>query len=343
MINVFSGRNGVAFGLARIGTRRARPRLWSVNRREPLSRNPRILLAGIVAAVAVVGGCATSTAGAGQPTIGVTLETASNPFFLAEANGIQAAAANIGAKALVQYANQDVPTQSDQIDSFIRQKVRFIVIDAVDSEGIGPAVLRAKKAKIPVVAIDVAAAAADATVTSDNVLAGFQACQYLAESLGNKATIAIVDGQPVSAISDRMAGCRKVLAAAPGIQVVANQRGDDTRDKGLTVATNILTAHPDVQGFFGVNDPTAAGIELAAQQKGVTVKITGVDGAKQATDSIGRGMIVGTAAQDPGQLGQTGVQMGSQLAAGKPVTATPQLIPTKLVNKDNLGSYTAWG
>ncbi len=295
------------------------------------------------------GGAGTSTGGSaggggGGGKIGVTLETATNPFFLAEAKGIQAAATQAGLQALIQYANQDVPTQSNQIDTFIHQKVKFIVIDAVDSQGIGPAVLRAKQAHIPVIAIDVAAAEADATITSDNVLAGRQACQQLVQQLGGKGRIAIVDGQPVSAISDRMHGCQAVLAANPGIKVVANQRGDDTRDKGLTVATDILTAHPDVQGFFGVNDPTAAGIELAAKQKGVKVAITGVDGAKQATDSIGGGgMIVGTAAQDPAGLGGAGVSLGRKIVAGKQVLAGAAAAPDEAHRQGQRGFVHALG
>jgi ribose transport system substrate-binding protein len=300
------------------------------------------LLSAGAATVVVMTGCATET-DSGKPTIGVTLNAASNPFFLAEGKAIEAAAAKAGVDVSVQYANADVAVQSDQIDTFIRKKVDSIIIDAVDSDGVGPAVLRASQANIPVVAIDVAAPGAAATVTSDNVQAGRDSCAYLFEQLGGRGRVAIVDGSAVSAINDRMAGCRQAIGNAPGIEIVATQRADLTRDKSMNVASNILTAHPDVQGFFGVNDPTAVGISLAAQQKGNKVKVVGVDGAKQLTDLIGQGSIIGTSGQDPARLGQTGLDLAVQLATGAQVSSEPQHIPTFLVTADTIGDYQKWG
>ncbi|KWX22635.1 sugar ABC transporter substrate-binding protein [Mycolicibacterium wolinskyi] len=300
------------------------------------------LLGVSLTAVAVLAGCATA-ADSGKPTIGVTLNAASNPFFLAEGKAIEEAAAEAGVEVSVQYANADVAVQSDQIDTFIRKKVDSIIVDAVDSDGVGPAVLRATQANIPVVAIDVAAPGAAATVTSDNVQAGRDSCAYLFDQLGGKGKVAIVDGSAVSAISDRMDGCRQAIEKTPGIEIVATQRADLTRDKSMNVASNILTAHPDIQGFFGVNDPTAVGISLAAQQRGSAVKVVGVDGAQQLTDLIGQGHIIGTSGQDPAKLGRTGLDLAVKLANGEQVSSEPQRIPTFLVTAETIGDYQKWG
>lgn len=288
-------------------------------------------------------GCASSDSDPGETTIGVTLNAASNPFFLAEGEAIEAAAAEAGINVTVQYANADVAVQSDQIDTFIRQKVDSIIVDAVDSDGVGPAVLRAGQADVPVVAIDVSAPGAAATVTSDNVQAGRDACLYLFEQLGGTGKVAIVDGSAVSAISDRMAGCQQAIDKTPGIEIVATQRADLTRDKSMNVASNILTANPDVAGFFGVNDPTAVGIALAAQQKGRDVKVVGVDGAQQLTDLIGQGTIIGTAGQDPATLGTAGLDLAVKLAKGEEVDPAPQLVPTFMVTADTIDEYQKWG
>lgn len=297
----------------------------------------------VVIGSAALVGCATSDTDSDAITIGVTLNAASNPFFLAEGKAIEAAAAEAGIEVSVQYANADVAVQSDQIDTFIRQKVDSIIVDAVDTDGVGPAVLRATQADIPVVAIDVNAPGAAATVTSDNVQAGRDACAYLFEQLGGRGKVAIVDGSPVSAISDRMAGCQESIEQTPGIEIVATQRADLTRDESMTVASNILTANPDLDGFFGVNDPTAVGIALAAQQKGRDVMVVGVDGAQQLTDLIGQGLIIGTSGQDPAKLGTTGLELAIKLANGEQVDSEPQLIPTFLVTADSIGEYQQWG
>ena len=140
-----------------------------------------------------------------------------------------------------------------------------------------------------------------------------------------------------------MAGCQQAVDKTPGIEIVATQRADLTRDKSMTVASNILSAHPDVAGFFGVNDPTAVGIALAAQQKGRTVKVVGVDGAEQLTDLIGQGHIIGTSGQDPAKLGRAGLDLAIRLAKGEQVDPEPQLIPTFLVTADTIGDYQKWG
>jgi ribose transport system substrate-binding protein len=300
------------------------------------------LPAAAVLAATVLSGCA-STPDSDKLTIGVTLNAASNPFFLAEGEAIEKAAAEAGVDVSVQYANADVAVQSDQIDTFIRKKVDAIIVDAADSAGAGPAVLRANQAQIPVVAIDVAAPGAAATVTSDNVQAGRDACTYLFEQLGGRGKVAIVDGAAVSAISDRMAGCQQAIDRSPGIDIVATQRADLTRDKSMNVASSILTANPDVAGFFGVNDPTAVGIALAAQQKGSQVKVVGVDGAAQLTELIGKGSIIGTSGQDPAQLGRAGLDLAIKLAKGEQVDSAPQLVPTFLVTADTIGAYQKWG
>ena len=314
----------------------------------PRAKTPSKIAAALGTALIAAGTMTACASGAGagddgRTTIGVTLNAASNPFFLAEGQAIETAAAEKRVEVSVQYANADVAVQSDQIDTFIRQKVDSIIVDAVDSDGVGPALLRATQANIPVVAVDVTAVGADATVTSDNVQAGREACTYLVEQLGGSGKVAIVDGAAVSAISDRMQGCQEAFDAHPDVEVVATQRADLTRDKAMNVASTILTANPDVDGFFGVNDPTAIGISLAAQQKGVDVKVVGVDGAKQLTDLLGKSSIIATSGQDPAQLGRSGLDTAVRLAGGEKVDSAPTLIPTVLVTADTITAYNTWG
>ena len=62
------------------------------------------------------------------------------------------------------------------------------------------------------VAVDVAADGADATVQTNNVQAGEIACQYIADKLGGKGNVIIQNGPQVSAVIDRVNGCKEVLA-----------------------------------------------------------------------------------------------------------------------------------
>src|SRR5690625_1038742 len=168
-------------------------------------------------------------AGGEIESIGLMVQDLSNPFFQSMANGVESRAEEIGASVNIQDGRQGLAAQNEQIDAFIQQGIDILLLNAVDSEGIGPAVDRAKEAGITVVAVDVTARGAEATVTLDNVQAGELACEYLAEQIGGEGDILIVDGRPISSIQDRVEGCMNALADYPDIEVVGQQNGDNGR------------------------------------------------------------------------------------------------------------------
>ncbi len=307
-----------------------------------------LVLAAAPLVLAGLSACSTNAGGDGgggdSTKMGVTVSNSTNPFFVKETDTAKSTGESMGFEVLSQEAQEDVSTQSNQIDQFVTSRVDFIVIDPVDSDGVGPAVKRAVAAGIPVVGIDSQTANADVSVTTDNVQAGTVSCTSLVEQLKGKGKVAILDGTPISSVQDRVKGCMEVLEGQPGIEVVAKQRGDNSRDKALPIATDILTAHPDIDAFFAINDPSAAGVELAAKQKGAKIIITSVDGAQAAIDSItGGGMITATAAQDPAALAKRGVELGADLAKGKKPEKDLIELPTELIDASNAADYKPWG
>ncbi|OZM78120.1 ABC transporter substrate-binding protein [Pseudonocardia sp. MH-G8] len=314
----------------------------------------RLVAGGMVLACAFAAGCsegdpvATDTGGgpgAEVEAIGLMVQDLSNPFFQSMANGVQAAAEELGATVNVQDGRQDLGAQNEQIDAFIQQQIDVLLINAVDSEGIGPAVDRAKEAGIRVVAVDVAARGAEAMVTLDNTAAGEIACTYLADQIGGAGEILLVNGTPISSVQDRVTGCKRALEAYPQIAIVAEQSGDNGRAEALTITTDMLTAHPDVAGVFGINDPTALGATLAAQQAGITdLVIVGVDASPEAVAELQKpdSMFRGTAAQDPNTQGAIALEMARQLFAGEPLEQESVLVPTQMITRDNLAEYEGW-
>ncbi|MBU8864797.1 substrate-binding domain-containing protein [Paenarthrobacter aromaticivorans] len=308
----------------------------------------RLGVAALLASSAALAlsGCnaAASDSGSGSLKIGVTVANSTNPFFQQETKTAEKYGKEAGAEVLSQVANEDVQTQSNQIDQFITSGVSFIVIDAADTDGVGPAVKRAISAGIPVIGVDNQSKNATVNITTDNTQAGEISCKSLAEQLGGKGKVAILNGTPVSAVDDRVTGCKRILEQYPGIKIVADQRGENSRDSALPIATDILTANPDINGFFAINDPTAVGVKLAAEQKGVSVIITSVDGASSATDVIAaKGLITATAAQDPAALMRQAIDLGISIKKGKQPEKSLVLVPTELVDASNVSAYTPWG
>ncbi|HWL18484.1 MAG TPA: ABC transporter substrate-binding protein [Bradyrhizobium sp.] len=293
-----------------------------------------------------------ATAGAEEPklkAVGVTVGDLGNPFFVQIGKGAEIQAKKLGGpntKVTVVSSGYDLNRQVGQIDDFIASKVDLIILNAADSKGIGPAVERAKKAGIKVVAVDVAAPGADATVTSNNVQAGEAACQYLSDRIKGTGSVVIINGPPVSAVIDRVNGCKSVLSKAPGIKILSdNQNAGGSRDGGLAAMTSLLTANPKIDAVFAINDPTGIGADLAAKQaQRNEFFVVGVDGAPDAEVALKQknSLFAATAAQDPLVMAERAVEVGYGLMGGKKPATDPTLIPVKLVTRETIGEYKGW-
>ena len=243
------------------------------------------------AVLALLGSSTAFAADAPLKAVGVTLGSLGNPFFVTLAKGAQEKAKEIGGdkvKVTVDSADYDLGKQTNQIDNFISARVDLILINPVHPEGIMPAVMRAKEAGIPVIAVDAGAEGADAMITSNNVQAGEKACQFIVDRLKGKGDVVIINGPPVTAVADRVKGCKDVFAKNPGIKILSdNQNGQGSREGGLDAMTNLLTAFTKIDAVFAINDPTATGADLAARQAQRTeFFITGVDGAPVAVEAL---------------------------------------------------------
>lgn len=280
-------------------------------------------------------------------SIGLMVQDMSNPFFSAMTTGAEDAAKELGATLNVQDAQLDLANQNTQIDAFIQQGVDLIVISAVDEDGIAPAIERAHDAGVIVIAVDTPAVGADAVVMTDAIEAGEVACRYLFEEMGGSGNILIVDGTPIQTIIDRITGCNNVIENEfPEINVVGQQASRNDRATGLTVTTDMLTATPDVQGIFGMNDPSALGAVLAVEQAGrqSDIMVVGIDGSPEAVDELNRdgSPFIGTATQNPAEMVRQAVAVAQAIVDGNPPAETTILIPSIIVTRDAVDEYPGW-
>jgi len=281
-------------------------------------------------------------------SIGVTVGSLGNPFFVAIVRGVesQAKLLNPHVKVTALSADYDLNKQFNQIDSFISARVDMIVINAADPKAIEPAVRRAQKAGIVVIAVDVSAAGADATVQTDNVKAGAMACQHIVEKLQGKGNVIIENGPQVSAVIDRVNGCKSVLSKQPGIKVLSDdQDGKGSRDGGLSVMQGLLVRFPKIDGVFATNDPQAIGSDLAARQfKRTGIVITSVDGAPDIEVALKNknSLISASASQNPWAMARQAVELGAGIVGGKRPEQPVLLIPPTLVTRDDVATYRGW-
>ncbi|WP_369186620.1 substrate-binding domain-containing protein [Streptomyces sp. R08] len=278
-----------------------------------------------------------------KPKLGLSLSTLNNPFFVQIRSGAQAEAKKLGLDLTVTDAQNDASQQANQLQNFTSSNYGAIIVNPVDSDAASNSVKAADKAKIPVIAVDrgVNKATVDTLVASDNIAGGELAAKTVAEKLGGTGKIVILQGQAgTSAARERAEGFAKGLKAYPGIKVLAQQPADFDRTKGLDVMSNLLQAHPDVQGVIAANDEMALGaIKALGSKAGKSVSVVGFDGTPDGLTAVKQGTLYASVAQQPSQLGKIAVDNALRAAQGKKVETTVK-VPVKVVTKDNVAGFT---
>ncbi|WP_309095454.1 substrate-binding domain-containing protein [Streptomyces sp.] len=284
------------------------------------------------------GSSATST-----PKMGLSLSTLNNPFFVQIRAGAEAEAEKLGVDLTVTDAQNDASQQANQLQNFTSSNLGAIIVNPVDSDAASNSVKAADKAGIPVIAVDrtVNNARTDTLVASDNVAGGELAAKTIADRLGGKGEIVILQGQAgTSAARERAAGFAKGLKAYPGIKVVAQQPADFDRTKGLDVMSNLLQAHPDVQGVIAANDEMALGaIKALGSKAGKSVSVVGFDGTPDGLKAVEGGTLYASVAQQPSQLGRIAVENALKALKGEKVQETVK-VPVKVVTEENVAGFS---
>lgn len=267
------------------------------------------------------------TALAKEYQIGASLLTQQHPFYIELADAMKSEAKKDNVVLRVSIANQDLNKQISDVEDFITRKVDAIVISPVDSKGVQAAIIKAEKAGIPVITVDVAAEGVSVVthVATDNYAGGVEAGKLMGQLLNGKGKVGIIDYPALQSVVQRVEGFKKGLAETPDVKIVSIQTGI-TRAEALTVAQNMLQAHPDLNGLFGFGDDAALAAVIAAKSaRNDQIKIIGFDGMAEARGAVDtEKTFVAVIQQYPDQMGAKAINAVVDHLNGKPVD---KLIP----------------
>lgn len=154
------------------------------------------LIASFAAGAMMLAAC--SGGGAGQSTdspsaaeecgtVGVSMPTQTSERWIADGAAVEKGFKEAGCEVSLQFANDDIPTQSQQIDQMITSGVSLLVIAAIDGTALSSQLDAAKAAGIPVIAYDRLirdSENVDFYVTFDNYNVGVQQATSLLVGLG---------------------------------------------------------------------------------------------------------------------------------------------------------------
>ncbi len=289
----------------------------------------------------MLAGCSGKSGGGGvkRPVIGVSLLTQTHAFYKELEDGLREEAKARNLDLVIVACEMDPAKQASQIEDFVAQHVAALLVAPCDSSAIGQNLQSAAAAHIPVFTADIAArtGAVVSHVASDNVQGGRLAAQAMAKFIGDAGTVIIIDQPTVASVQDRVRGFDEELKNHPNITVVARPGADGQRAKAMAVMEDMLQAHRDVKGVFGINDDSALGalsvIEAAGRKDLVVI---GYDATAEAQAAIKRGSpLKADVIQYPKKIGKTAIEMIARYLAGEKV---PSMVPVEvgLVTADTL-------
>ena len=262
---------------------------------------------------------------AGAYTIGLSLSTLNNPFFVTLKEGAEAAADAAGVELIVVDAQDDPAKEATNVEDLIQKGVDALLVNPTDADAIVPSIQKANEAGIPVFTIDRGAAGGEIVshIASDNVAGGRMAGEFLCQALGSSGKVVELEGiAGTSAARDRGQGFNDYMSSeCSGVEIVARQTANFNRAEGLSVFENILQAQPEIDGVFAHNDEMILGAIEAAEAAGRAGEIifVGFDAVDDAVAAVDAGSLAATIAQQPSEMGRLGVEFAVKYLNGESV------------------------
>ena len=164
---------------------------------------------------------------------------------------------------------------------------------------------------------------------------------YIADKIGDSGDIAVLEGLEGFNNTERIEGfVDQIEKKHPDIKIVASQAADWEREKGYSVAQNIMQANPDVKAFFAASDEMAIGAAQAMKDDDIDGIVTiGIDGNSATMDSIDEGVTTASLDTDPYNIGVTAVEKAIDAIDGKELDDNKVIVPCFIVDKDNVKDY----
>jgi ribose transport system substrate-binding protein len=225
----------------------------------------------------------------------------------------------------------EVDKQLTMLQTALSNSPAAVCFAALDSKAAGALLQQAKDAKIPVIGFDsgVDSDIPVTTVATDNIAAAGVEADKLAELIGDSGKVGVIvhDQTSQTGITRRDGFKQEMTAKHPNVQIVDIQYGAGDPVKSADIAKSMMTANPDLKGFFGANEGSIKGILNALKETGNEnkIKAVGYDSGQQQLDAINSGVESGAITQNPIGIGAKCVDAAVDAINGK---ALPKNIDT---------------
>ncbi|QDV62093.1 sugar ABC transporter substrate-binding protein [Crateriforma conspicua] len=315
---------------------------------------------GLVVLVVALAGCrpsstttstdADGTGDNGKPRVALIMKSLANEFFSTMADGAQAhQEENADDYALIVNGikdERDLSRQVALVEEMVSSNVDAIVIAPADSKALVPALRRAQQAGVVVVNID-NRLDADVLKTEgitipfvgpDNRAGAKKVGQYLANQLNGGDQVLVLEGIRTSFnAQQRREGFQQAMAEA-GVEIVDSQSAEWEMSKANTIASSMLSEHPNAKAILAANDSMALGAVAAVRSAGRSddVMIVGFDNISAVQQAIIDGKILATADQHGDQLAVFGIEAALKMLRDPDTKPEDVETPVDLIHQQTL-------
>ncbi len=296
------------------------------------------------------GGSASTGSGGSSFTLCVVHNNADHPSISAMVEGFDDEAAAYGSEIIYFDPAFDPQKQASQIEDCIAQEPDVISVNAVDPTAVVASLEKAYQAGIPVMmhnagTTEEGQAFTTTFIGSKSYDQGYAVGQMMVEDLGPEANVVLITGFPGQTDAvNRSAGAADAWAdAGVNYEVIAEQTGEWSKDMALSVMQDLLTRFPEgIDAVFAHDDPMALGAleAIKAADRLDEIKIYGVNGNKEACESVKNGEMSGTALQLSYLVGVYSVRAAYDITQGR-LVADEILAPTAPVTAENIDQWIA--
>jgi protein TorT len=264
----------------------------------------------------------------GEIFLGVSFPHFRDPYWIAEAWGVQERAEELGIRVEITNAGGygQTPEQIRQIESFLTQDADALIVGAVDATGVAPTVNQAWSSGVPVIyANALAESDVQAGVYTNDCAVGELQAEYIAEQ-NPSARIVLFTGPPGVSWPALRSDCFKerIAELAPEAEILTEKFHEMDRAVVLETMEEVLQAFPEVDYVYNNTDLQAKGVVDALRAAGFSpgdVGVTTLTLGREAFDLMEEGWIEMALAERPVLQGALAVDMALRVLQGEEVEA----------------------
>lgn len=284
-----------------------------------------------------------STSAAAKKSYKMTLVAGvkGDEFYITMNCGAQEKAKELGATLDFQGPDKfDASLQTPVVNAVAAKKPDAVLIAPTDTKAMFAPIKQLADGGSKVALVDTTLEQADFAVSqiaSDNEGGGKEAAKTLAELIGGKGKVFVVNVKPGISTTDARGKGFEAGAKEAGLTYVGQDYSNDEPAQAASIVKAQMAKHPDLKGIFATNLFSAEGAASGVREAGKLgkVKIVGFDAGPKQVEDLKGGIVQALIAQKPAEIGADGVEQAYNALTDKP---TEKEIGTGFVSitKENL-------